>query len=67
MTNEVTNEILVTHVMEIAKAGKRLDGRGVDEMRGVKVTPGYISSADGSAYVEYGQTKVVSGVKLEPG
>jgi exosome complex component RRP42 len=67
MTNEVTSEILATHVMELAKAGKRLDGRGLDDMRTVKITPGYITSADGSAFVELGTTKVVAGVKLEPG
>jgi exosome complex component RRP42 len=67
MTNEVMTEILVTHVMELAKAGKRLDGRGLDELREVKVIPGYVTSADGSAFVQYGLTKIVCGVKLEPG
>ncbi len=67
MTNEVTTEILATHVMELAKSGKRLDGRALDEYRPVKITPGYVTSADGSALVELGDTKVLCGVKLEPG
>ncbi len=67
MTNEVTTEILATHVLDLAKAGKRLDGRGLDELRPVRITPGYVTSADGSALVELGDTKVLCGVKLEPG
>lgn len=67
MSNEVLNEILATHVMELAKNGKRLDGRGIDEMRHAHIVPGYVTSADGSAYVELGKTRVLCGVKLEPG
>jgi exosome complex component RRP42 len=66
MSNEVMNEIMATHVMDLAKAGKRLDGRGLDEMRPVKLTPNYVTSADGSAFVEIGKTKVLCGDKLEP-
>ncbi len=67
MTNDVTTEILATHVLDLAKAGKRLDGRGLDELRAVRITPGYVTSADGSALVEIGDTKVLAGIKLEPG
>ncbi len=67
MSDEVTAEILTTHVLDLAKKGRRLDGRGVDEMRPVKIRTGFVASADGSAFVELGPTKVLAGIKLEPG
>ncbi|MCL4324589.1 MAG: exosome complex protein Rrp42 [Candidatus Thermoplasmatota archaeon] len=67
MSNEVSTEILATHVLDLAKSGKRLDGRALDEMRHLHITPGYVTSADGSALVELGDTKVLAGIKLEPG
>lgn len=67
MTGEVAAEILTSHVLELAKKRERLDGRGVDEMRPVKIQPGYVASADGSALVTIGTTKVLCGVKIEVG
>ena len=67
MSDEVSAEILATHLLELAKGGKRLDGRGIDEMRPVKITKGFVKSADGSALVDLGGTKVLCGVKLEMG
>lgn len=67
MSDEVSAEILTSHVLDQAKKGRRLDGRALDEFRPVKVHKGYVVNADGSALVELGPTKVLSGVKLEPG
>lgn len=67
MSDEVSAEILTTHLLDLAAEGKRLDGRGTDEYRPVSVEPGYVDSADGSALVRIGDTAVLSGVKLEPG
>jgi exosome complex component RRP42 len=67
MSDEVTAEILTTHVLDLARSGKRLDGRAVDEYRPITVVPGYVSSADGSALASIGSTKVLCGVKLEVG
>jgi exosome complex component RRP42 len=67
MSNEVTAEILGTHILELARTGRRLDGRGIDEYRPVSVEPGFAASADGSALARIGATAVVCGVKLEPG
>ncbi|MFH1224634.1 MAG: exosome complex exonuclease Rrp41 [Candidatus Diapherotrites archaeon] len=44
------------------KSGKRLDGRKFDELRPVKIEAGVIPRADGSAYLEWGQNKVLVGV-----
>ncbi len=67
MSEEVTAEILTTHILELAHGGKRLDGRGVDEYRPVTIDFGYVASADGSALARIGDTAVLSGIKLEPG
>lgn len=67
MSGEVTAEILTTHILELAEAGKRLDGRGIDEYRPVSVEPGFVSTADGSALARVGETTVLCGLKLEPG
>jgi exosome complex component RRP42 len=67
MSNEVTAEILGTHILDLARAGKRLDGRGIDDYRPVSVEPGFAANADGSALARIGATAVVCGVKLELG
>lgn len=67
MSDEVMAEILVTHILDLAREGRRLDGRQVDEWRPVTIDPGFIATADGSALARVGETTVVSGIKLEPG
>ena len=67
MSDEVTAEILTTHVLDLAKSGKRLDGRGIDDYRAVTVQHGFAANADGSALASIGATKVLCGVKLELG
>ncbi|MFI5413719.1 MAG: RNA-binding protein, partial [Candidatus Lutacidiplasmatales archaeon] len=67
MSEEVSAEILTTHILDLAAEGKRLDGRGADDYRKVTVEPGFVTSADGSALVRIGETAVLAGVKLEPG
>lgn len=42
--------------------GKRLDGRLPDELRAIKIETGVLNEADGSAYVEWGNNKVIVGV-----
>ncbi|MBI2830124.1 MAG: ribonuclease PH [Chloroflexi bacterium] len=44
---------------------KRVDGRAWDELRAVKITPGYLSFAEGSALIELGKTKVICAVSAE--
>ena len=38
---------------------KRQDGRRADELRAVKLTPGFVATADGSCLVEIGGTRVI--------
>ena len=42
--------------------GKRTDGRGIDELREVKITVGTVKNADGSAFVEFGKNKILAAV-----
>ena len=44
---------------------KRADGRAWDELRQVKMTPGYQSFAEGSVLIEMGKTHVLCSVSLE--
>ena len=43
---------------------KRIDGRGYDELRPVKITLGYQSFAEGSVLIEMGKTKVICAVSV---
>lgn len=42
--------------------GIRYDGRRTDELRPIKFQLGVLKNADGSAYVEWGRTKIIVGV-----
>ncbi len=42
--------------------GRRLDGRALDEMRPVKIEAGVLKRADGSAYLEWGDNRVLAAV-----
>jgi len=46
----------------IREDGLRHDGRKPDELRPIKMDVGILKNADGSAYVEYGGTKVIAAV-----
>ena len=43
----------------------RSDGRSPKELRPLRITPSYIKTADGSALIEMGDTKVICTAKLE--
>ncbi len=42
--------------------GRRIDGRAPDELRPIRMEVGVLKNADGSALVEYGNTKVLAAV-----
>jgi ribonuclease PH len=44
---------------------KRVDGRAWNELRPVKITPGYQSFAEGSALIETGKTRVLCSVSVD--
>src|SRR6267154_2601956 len=44
---------------------ERTDGRADDELRKVKITPGFLPYAEGSVLIEMGQTRVICAASLE--
>lgn len=46
----------------ITSDGKRMDGRGCDQLRPIKIETGVLHRADGSCYLEWGSNKVLAAV-----
>ena len=46
----------------IDESGVRLDGRRYDELRPIRIEAGVLKKADGSAYIEWGNNKVLAAV-----
>ncbi|MCA1850115.1 MAG: ribonuclease PH, partial [Acidobacteria bacterium] len=44
---------------------ERTDGRRADELRAVRITPGFMPYAEGSALIEMGETRVICAASLE--
>ncbi|MBO5547494.1 MAG: exosome complex protein Rrp42 [Candidatus Methanomethylophilaceae archaeon] len=61
------SEIKRDHMMKLIADGKRLDGRGVTDVRDISIVTDVIESADGSARIKMGKTEVIAGVKIIPG
>jgi len=47
---------------ELVVDGKRLDGRKFDEVRKIKITAAPLKNADGSAYIEWGNNRILAAV-----
>src|SRR6185295_6432743 len=43
----------------------RTDNRAADELRAVRITPGFVSNAEGSALIEMGNTRVICAASVE--
>jgi len=54
-------------LLALLKKGERLDGRGPEDIREIRVVTDYVGKAEGSALVHLGDTKVIAGVKAEVG
>jgi len=64
---EVPISIKMKRIGELIVQDKRLDGRGLLDYREIKVETGMIEKANGSALVSLGNTKILTGVKVETG
>ncbi|MDO9536995.1 MAG: exosome complex exonuclease Rrp41 [Thermoplasmata archaeon] len=53
---------MTDNIKLIGKDGLRLDGRKADELRPIKIQAGVLDNADGSAYLEWGNNKVLVAV-----
>ncbi|MEM3702998.1 MAG: exosome complex protein Rrp42 [Candidatus Bathyarchaeia archaeon] len=54
-------------IAQLIAKGKRLDGRGLNDYREIKIEQGIIKRAEGSARVLLGKTEVMTGVKIDTG
>ncbi len=54
-------------IADLIAEGRRLDGRGLNDYREIKVEQGLIERAEGSARVLLGKTEVMAGTKIEIG
>lgn len=45
----------------------RSDGRAANQMRPVRITPDFITTAEGSVLIEVGQTRVICTASVEDG
>ena len=43
----------------------RTDGRAHDELRAIRITPGFVANAEGSALIEMGDTRVICAASVE--
>lgn len=65
MENNPLSLIKQDFVRKLASEGKREDGRGMDDVRPLRIEVGYVPRANGSAFVHLGNTKVLAGVKVQ--
>ena len=63
----VVETIKRNQLVELLSKGKRLDGRGLNELRKLEIKTHVIEKANGSAMVTLGNTKVLAGVKIDKG
>jgi len=63
----ITPSIKRDFLENLAKNGKRADGRKFDEFRNIEIETGVISKAEGSARVKIGNTQVIAGIKMDIG
>ncbi|RMF88835.1 MAG: exosome complex protein Rrp42 [Methanobacteriota archaeon] len=61
---EIIADIKRDYIKRIVESGKRLDGRGPDDYREIKIERDLYKTAEGSALVSIGGTQVIAGVKM---
>jgi exosome complex component RRP42 len=65
--SSLITKVRVKQISQHIENGKRLDERGLQDYREIKVEQGVIEKAEGSARVYLGKTEVLVGVKVETG
>jgi len=63
----IVTEIEREQILALLREGKRIDGRGFDDIRPIKLTLDRISKAEGSAEAWLGESRVMAGVKIQVG
>jgi exosome complex component RRP42 len=67
MSDVVMAEIRKDYLYHLVLRGERADGRAFDEYREIVVETSPVRKAEGSALVKLGKTRVMVGVKIQPG
>ena len=67
MENHVIDDIKKEYLHDLAKKGKRISRRGMNESRELRIETGVINTAEGSARVRLGDTDVLVVVKTATG
>ena len=65
--SEILPLIKKQYLVNLAREGKREDGRGLDEYRPIDIRVNLVDKAEGSALVSLGGTKVLAGIKTDVG
>ena len=63
----ITASIKRDYLENLAKDGKRADGRKFDQFRDIEIETGVVLKAEGSAKVKIGKTQVMAGIKMDVG
>jgi len=58
------NHEVKEHIRNALKKGIRIDGRKLDELRPITIETGFLSTAEGSAKVIFGNAEVLAGIKM---
>ncbi|MFO7991957.1 MAG: exosome complex protein Rrp42 [Thermoplasmata archaeon] len=64
---EIISKITKDYLFRLMMDGKRIDGRDMLEHRDIKIEPGFIGTAEGSARIKLGDTDVIVGIKMDTG
>ena len=67
MSEEFVAALKKDYIHDLALKEQRVDGRKPDQPRELIITPNAIGTADGSAMVQLGNTRVIVGVKVATG
>ena len=67
MTMKIVAEIDRERISTLLREGKRVDGRGFDDIRPIKLTQDVISKAEGSSEAWLGKSRVLAGIKIQVG
>lgn len=65
--SSLVTKVRLKQIEQLLEKGKRLDERGLQDYREIKIEQGIIEKAEGSARVLLGKTEVLVGVKVETG
>ncbi|BCS90732.1 MAG: exosome complex component Rrp42 [Candidatus Micrarchaeota archaeon] len=62
---DLADEYYIRKIESFVSENKRIDGRAQFDFREIKYKLDYIRNAEGSCYLELGNTKVIAGIKIE--